>query len=425
MIESPEAFRFISYVVSRWRLVAVSCLTAIVLATAVSLILPREYTATARILIEPPANADPRSTLAVSQIYLESLKTYEYFANSDSLFQKAASRFHLRSLAGAKPIESLKKQVGRKYDFSQIIVGNSEPMEKVFALIEKASKTNITVSITGETGSGKELVAKAIHYNSERHNLPFVAVNVAAIPKELLESELFGHEKGSFTGAVTRRIGKFEEADKGTLFLDEIGELDINLQAKLLRVLQEREITRIGANNVLPINVRIIVATHKNLLEEVKNKTFREDLYYRLIGLPIMLPPLRERGNDIAILAKNFVDAFCKENKINRKSISPEAQQKLISYPYPGNVRELKSIMELAVVMSDEENILPEHITLNSSTSINDLLNRETTLKEFESQIIQHYLDKYNKDVLLVARKLDIGKSTIYRMIQNGELKSK
>jgi len=353
---------------------------------------------------------------------------FDYIVKDDDTKDRLwNSILHLREISTLKQeVESLKKQVGRKYDFSQIIVGNSEPMEKVFALIEKASKTNITVSITGETGSGKELVAKAIHFNSERHALPFVAVNVAAIPKELLESELFGHEKGSFTGAVTRRIGKFEEADKGTLFLDEIGELDINLQAKLLRVLQEREITRIGANNVLPINVRIIVATHKNLLEEIKNKTFREDLYYRLIGLPIMLPPLRERGNDIAILAKNFVDAFCKENKINRKSISPEAhQQKLISYPFPGNVRELKSIMELAVVMSDEENILPEHITLNSSTSINDLLNRETTLKEFESQIIQHYLDKYNKDVLLVARKLDIGKSTIYRMIQNGELKSK
>ncbi|HEY4155729.1 MAG TPA: sigma 54-interacting transcriptional regulator, partial [Puia sp.] len=196
-------------------------------------------------------------------------------------------------------------------------------------------------------------------------------------------------------------------------------------QAKLLRVLQEREITRIGANAVMPINVRIIVATHKNLLDEVKNKTFREDLYYRLVGLPIHLPPLRERGTDIAVLAKSFVDNFCKENKIARKVLTPEAQQKLTGYPFPGNVRELKSIMELAVVMSDGESILPEHITLNASTSISDLLNRETTLKEFESQIIQHYLDKYDKDVLLVARKLDIGKSTIYRMIQNGELKSK
>jgi two-component system response regulator AtoC len=206
---------------------------------------------------------------------------FDYIVKDDDTKDRLwNSILHLREISNLKQeVESLKKQVGRKYDFSQIIVGNSEPMEKVFALIEKASKTNITVSITGETGSGKELVAKAIHYNSDRHNLPFVTVNVAAIPKELLESELFGHEKGSFTGAVTRRIGKFEEADKGTLFLDEIGELDINLQAKLLRVLQEREITRVGANNVLPINVRIIVATHKNLLEEVKNKTFREDLY--------------------------------------------------------------------------------------------------------------------------------------------------
>jgi DNA-binding NtrC family response regulator len=336
------------------------------------------------------------------------------------------SILHLREIRSLKEeVESLKTQVGRKYDFSQIIIGKSEAIEKVFVLIEKASKTNITVSITGETGSGKEMVAKAIHYNSDRHKMPFVAVNVAAIPRDLIESELFGHEKGAFTGAATRRLGKFEEADKGTLFLDEIAELDINQQAKLLRVLQEREITRVGGNAVTAINVRIIVATHKNLLEEVKNKNFREDLYYRLIGLPILLPPLRERGNDIVILAKNFADSFCKENKMEKKTLSPEAQQKLLGYSFPGNVRELKSVMDLSVVMTDSDTILPEHITLNSSTSINDLFNKETTLKEFENQIIQHYLDKYNKDVLLVAKKLDVGKSTIYRMIQNGELKSK
>src|ERR1700734_1771699 len=189
-------------------------------------------------------------------------------------------------------------------------------------MIEKAARTNITVSVYGETGSGKEMIAKAIHYHSDRQKKAFVAVNVAAIPKDLIESELFGHEKGAFTGAVTRRIGKFEEADKGTLFLDEIGELDINLQAKLLRVLQEREITRIGSNAVTKIDVRIIVATHKNLLEEVKNKTFREDLYYRLIGLPISLPPLRERGSDILILSKHFIDAFCKDNKLDKKKLS-------------------------------------------------------------------------------------------------------
>jgi two-component system response regulator AtoC len=352
---------------------------------------------------------------------------FDYIVKDDDTKDRLwNSILHLREISNLKQeVESLKTQVGRKYDFSQLIIGKSEAIEKVFALIEKASKTNITVSITGETGSGKEMVAKAIHYNSERHKESFVAVNVAAIPKDLIESELFGHEKGAFTGAATRRIGKFEEADKGTLFLDEIGELDINLQAKLLRVLQEKEITRIGGTGVTPINVRIIVATHKNLLEEVKARNFREDLYYRLIGLPIMLPPLRERGNDILILAKNFSDNFCRENKLGKKTLTPEAQQKLLGYPFPGNVRELKSIMELAVVMADEDTMTPEHITLNVTTSINDLLNRETTLKEFETQIIQHHLEKHNNDVLLVAKKLDVGKSTIYRMIQNGELKNR
>jgi DNA-binding NtrC family response regulator len=352
---------------------------------------------------------------------------FEYIVKDDDTKDRLwNSILHLKEIRNLKEeVESLKTQVGRKYDFSQMIIGKSEAMEKVFSMIEKACKTNITISITGETGSGKEMVAKAIHYNSDRHKQPFVAVNVAAIPKDLLESELFGHEKGSFTGAVTRRIGKFEEADKGSLFLDEIGELDINLQAKLLRALQEREITRVGSNSVTPINVRIIVATHKNLMEEVKNKTFREDLYYRLIGFPINLPPLRDRGNDIIILAKNFTDAFCRENKMSKKTLTEETQQKLMSYPFPGNVRELKSIMELAVVMTDTDTILPEHITFNATASLSDLLNKETTLKEFENQIIQHYLDKYNKDVLLVAKKLDVGKSTIYRMIQNGELKAR
>ncbi|MEP7257653.1 MAG: sigma-54 dependent transcriptional regulator, partial [Flavitalea sp.] len=263
------------------------------------------------------------------------------------------------------------------------------------------------------------------HYNSDRSKKPFVAVNVAAIPRELIESELFGHEKGAFTGAATRRIGRFEEANNGTLFLDEIGELDINLQAKLLRVLQEREVTRVGGNEITSVNARIIVATHKNLLQEVQNKTFREDLYYRLIGLPIHLPPLRERGNDILILAKHFMDLFCKENNIAKKLLAQEAQQKLLHYPFPGNVRELRSVIELAIVMSDEETILPENVTLNTTSSVNGLLNQEKTLKEYEIGIIQHYLEKYDKDVLLVAKKLDVGKSTIYRMIQAGEVSNK
>ena len=251
------------------------------------------------------------------------------------------------------------------------------------------------------------------------------AVNVAAIPRELIESELFGHEKGAFTGAVTRRIGRFEEANNGTLFLDEIGELDINLQAKLLRVLQERELVRVGGNETVKINCRIIVATHKNLLQEVQNKTFREDLYYRLIGLPIHIPPLRERGNDIVILAKHFMDLFCKENGVSKKVLSEESQKKLLAYPFPGNVRELRSVMELSIVMADEELIEPQHLSLNSTSSLNGMMNHEKSLKQYEIDIIQHYLDKYDKDVLLVARKLDIGKSTIYRMIQAGEVANK
>ncbi len=359
-------------------------------------------------------------------IHLLKNGAFDYIVKDDDTKDRVwNSILHLKEIQGLrKEVEDLKNEVGRKYDFSKFLIGKSEPLEKIFFLVEKAARNNITVSISGETGSGKEMVAKAIHYNSDRHKKPFVAVNVAAIPKELLESELFGHEKGAFTGAVTRRIGKFEEANNGTLFLDEISELDINLQAKLLRVLQEREITRVGGNEVIPVNARIIVATNRDLMEEVGNKTFREDLYYRLIGLPIKLPALRERGNDIIILAKHFIDEFCKENNGIKKVLSTEAQQKLMQYAWPGNVRELKSVMELSVVMSDDETIRPEHITLNGNASV-DLLHKEKTLKEYEIHIIQHYLDKYDKDVLLVAKKLDVGKSTIYRMIQAGELSTR
>lgn len=319
-------------------------------------------------------------------------------------------------------IETLKEEVTRKYDFSNAIIGSSIVIQRVFSMMEKAARTNITVSVTGETGTGKELVAKSIHYNSNRKNLPFVAVNVAAIPRDLLESELFGHEKGAFTGAIARRIGKFEEASKGTLFLDEIGELDINMQAKLLRALQEKEIVRVGSNEVVKIDVRIIVATHRNLLEMVKNGSFREDLYYRILGLPIHLPPLRERENDVLVIAKHFMDNFCKENSLPRKNLSTEAKKKLLAHAFPGNVRELKSVIDLACVMAEEKEIEAEHLNVTSQNMISDLMLREITLKEFTIKFIQFYLDKYNYDVLKVARKLDVGKSTIYRMIQNKEV---
>ncbi len=333
---------------------------------------------------------------------------------------------HLDEIKGLKnEVENLRGELKKQYDFSKTILGQSDAIKKIFSLIEKAAQTNITVSITGETGTGKELAAKAIHYNSNRAKQPFVAINVTAIPKDLLESELFGHEKGAFTGASEKRTGKFEEANKGTIFLDEIGEMDIHLQAKLLRVVQEREITKIGGNTVIPIDVRIIVATHLNLQEQVKSGLFRQDLYYRLLGLPIELPPLKNRGNDILILAKQFIKTFCEENKMPVKSLSVDAQKKLTAYHFPGNVRELKSLIELASVMADGDSIEEKDIMIETADNFNNLLTKEISLKEYEQKIIQYFLDKYDSDVLLVAKKLDIGKSTIYKMIKDGDVKTK
>jgi DNA-binding NtrC family response regulator len=315
-------------------------------------------------------------------------------------------------------ITTLREDLGKKYDFSKTIIGNSDQLKKTFSLIEKAAGSKITVSITGETGTGKELVAKAIHYNSDRKKAPFVTVNVAAIPKELIESELFGHEKGAFTGADSRRIGKFEQAMKGTIFLDEIGELDLNLQAKMLRVLQEREVTRVGGNNTIAIDVRIIVATHKNLAQEVQEGRFREDLYYRLLGLPIQLPPLRDRGNDVVHLSKYFVDEYVKENKSGKITLSNDAQKKLLDYSFPGNIRELKAIIELACVLCDNAVIEAKDITYNSEKSINNILSQEMSFDDYTNLIIKLYLDKYDDNVITVAKKLDIGKSTIYRIMK-------
>jgi two-component system response regulator AtoC len=315
-------------------------------------------------------------------------------------------------------VSTLQREVEQKYDFQHSIIGNSPAIKKIFTLIEKAINTNITVTTTGETGTGKELVAKAIHYNSKRKDKPFVAINVAAIPTELIESELFGHEKGAFTGAAARRIGKFEEANNGTLFLDEIGEMDLTLQAKLLRVLQEKEITPVGSNKVIKTDCRIIVATNRNLKDEVKKGKFREDLYFRLYGLPIELPPLRERDNDVIILAKYFIESFCKDNDIQEKTLTSEAQRKLLSYNFPGNIRELKSIMDLSVVMSNNTQIDIDDIILSSDDALPEVLRDELTLREYNHRILTTYLKKHDNNINVVAQKLDISPSTIYRMLK-------
>jgi DNA-binding NtrC family response regulator len=319
-------------------------------------------------------------------------------------------------------VEQLREELGQRYEFSNAITGSSPAIKRILTLMEKAVKTNINVSITGETGTGKEVVAKAIHYHSDRKKKPFVAINMAAIPKELIESELFGHEKGAFTGSVGRKIGKFEEANKGTVFLDEIAEMDLNLQSKLLRVLQERELVRVGGNETVQLDVRVIVATHKNLAEEVKKGNFREDLYYRIIGLPIELPPLRDRGSDILILAKHFLDEFIKANKMHTISIGHDAKGKLMKYHFPGNVRELKASIELAAVMCDGNEIKADDLSFHAITSSSMLMSEEKTLKQYTIDIIVHMLKRCDNNVVKAAEKLDIGKSTIYKMIQEKEI---
>lgn len=255
----------------------------------------------------------------------------------------------------------LKEHIKEKYDFGKLI-GFSECMRHVFEKIEKVAVSDSTVVVYGESGTGKELVARAIHFNSDRRNRSLVAVNCGAIPEDLLESELFGHEKGAFTGAIRSRIGRFELAQGGTIFLDEIGDMSPTLQVKVLRVLQEKQFERIGGVKTIDVDVRIIAATNQNLDQAVAEKRFREDLFYRINVIPIYLPPLRDRGSDITLLADHFL---AKYNQLKRKAvqkISPEAMERLLRYPWPGNVRELQNLIEMLVVMKENNVIYVEDL---------------------------------------------------------------
>ena len=265
-----------------------------------------------------------------------------------------------------KEVEELREQIidRNKYD---MIVGESKGILKVLRMIQKVERSNILVLITGESGTGKEVIANAIHYNSPRQRKPFVPVNVAAIPADLIESELFGHEKGAFTGATGRRIGKFEEANGGTIFLDEIGEMELGLQTKLLRVLQESRITRLGSNKEIQLDVRVLAATNKNLGERVKMGLFREDLYYRLQGFLIHLPPLREREHDIIILAKHFLQGFCRQNRMPLKTFDKHALEAMLRHNWPGNVREIKALVERAALIADTDLICEEDLIFSDA----------------------------------------------------------
>ncbi|HPE57972.1 MAG TPA: sigma-54 dependent transcriptional regulator [Bacteroidales bacterium] len=345
---------------------------------------------------------------------------YDYIVKSKDIKERLLNTIqNIRQGVGMKKeITALRKEVQRKYSFQNSIIGESAAIKRVFELIKKAIETNITVTVTGETGTGKELVAKAIHYNSKRKENNFVPVNVAAIPAELIESELFGHEKGAFTGASYRRIGKFEEANGGTLFLDEIGEMDPAFQAKLLRAIQEKEVTRIGSNNPVKTDCRIIVATNKNLKSEVKSGNFRQDLYFRLLGLPIELPPLRNRDKDVLILSGFFISQFCEENELPQKTLTDIAKKKLLSYSWPGNIRELKSVVELSAALSNGNNIDAPDLLFGSDDPLPEVISEELTLREYNRRIIVAFLQKHDNNYQTVADKLDISVSTIYRMLK-------
>jgi DNA-binding NtrC family response regulator len=285
----------------------------------------------------------------------------------------------------------LKDELSLKYGAPKII-GKSQALTAVAEQVRRVAPAKTTVLLLGESGTGKELFARAIHSLSPRSSFPFVPVNCAAIPRELLESALFGHEKGSFTGAETRKMGKFELADKGTIFLDEIGEMDLALQAKLLRVLQEGEIERVGGTRPLRVDVRVVAASNKDLAKTVGEKLFREDLFYRLSGFPITIPPLRERTEDIPLLIDYFIARYCAELKSSGKGISDDALKLLTEYPWKGNVRELENCIERAIILCDGDVITTDHIALNRELSIEGSLQRlpmNTTLEEVVKEAVR------------------------------------
>jgi two-component system NtrC family response regulator len=318
----------------------------------------------------------------------------------------------------------LKEQLREKFKV-EFIVSASRQMEEALNMVGRVSQSPATVLILGESGTGKELIARAIHYSSPRAERPFVKVNCASLPENLLESELFGHEKGAFTGAIARRIGRFEQADQGSVVLDEIGDLSPSLQMKLLRFLQEKEFERLGSNRTMKSDVRVIAATNRNLEEGIKKGTFREDLYYRLNVVTISLPPLRERKEDIPLLVEHFLEKYNRENKKNVTSLSKEAKDLLMRYDYPGNIRELENIIERAVVLCRGDTLTTQELPLNLKDSkVEAALERAGerrslpgTLEEIERQLISQALGRSGGVQTKAADELGISERVLrYKM---------
>lgn len=321
----------------------------------------------------------------------------------------------------------LKEKIAKEYE----IIGSSAPISLMKQQINLAAPTSGWVLITGENGTGKELVARTIHVQSQRSNKPFIEVNCAAIPEELIESELFGHEKGAFTGATASRKGKFDLAHEGTLFLDEIGDMSLKTQAKILRILQEHKFERVGGNRTIEVDVRVVAATNKDLEEEIASGNFREDLYYRLNVLPFHVPPLRERSEDIPALANHFLNYFCSKESRQIKQFAPAAMDALIGYSWPGNVRELKNIVERLVIMTPDETIAQEHLPnsiaeaqlvaedpVTSSTSFAMDSYREAR-DQFEKEFLLQKLEENDWNVSRTAEVIEIERSNLHRKIKS------
>lgn len=341
-------------------------------------------------------------------------------------------------------VSLLKQEIKSHYQLERTIIGQSQPMQKIYKVLGKIAPADVTVLIYGESGTGKELIARAIHFNSARLGKPFIALNCAAIPRELLESELFGHEKGAFTGATERKIGKFEQAREGTLFLDEIGDMPLELQAKLLRVLQEKEITRTGGNTTIQVNTRIVAATNQDLKEKVQRKEFREDLYYRLNVVPLELPPLRDRREDIPNLIDYFLVKASEEYNTSATGLSKEAMDLLCHYEWPGNVRELENIIQRAALLSPDKLLnvadFPSLVlgcdNRGNGTSLEGLINQklqsslaqidlqdmnnlyEMVLHQMERPLINIVLEKTRGNQVKAAEVLGINRNTLRKKIQ-------
>jgi DNA-binding NtrC family response regulator len=331
-----------------------------------------------------------------------------------------------RTLNQKKLVEEnkqLKAQLNKRYKLDSII-GASEKMQRVYELIESVSKTLSNVLILGESGTGKELVANAIHYNSLRKDGPCIKVNCGALTETLLESELFGHEKGAFTGAIKSRKGRFELADNGTLFLDEIGDISPTMQLKLLRVIESREFERVGGTDTIKVDVRLIAATNKDLKKEVEDRKFRQDLFFRLNVVPIHLPPLRERTGDVALLIEHFLEKFT-DNSVNPPKISKEAMNSLINYRWPGNVRELENVLERSIVLSKTgtvmESDLPHEIRDSGAeidTNILDIPESGINLSELERTLVEKAMEKSSGNQSKAARLLGISRQQMIRRLK-------